>query len=391
LLLALFSATPVHAEKASFSQWLNSFYPRAVKQGITPDTWQKAFAGVNEPDPVVLKKAAYQPEFTTKIWDYLDGRINRKSVASGLVMAAVYRQTLQDVEKRFGVDSSIILAIWSMETSYGRALLHTSRLHYVPRALATLAYGDKRRRKFAEKQLVAALKILQAGDVDIENFTGSWAGAMGHTQFIPTSYIAYGVDMDGDHRRDIWHSVADALATAANLLKKNGWRSGKPWGFEVRVPEQMTTLQGKTKTIGQWQKLGFCRPDGAEFSHLTERAELKMIAGDHGPGFLVLRNFFVIKRYNNSDFYALAVGLLADRLSGKAGMVQPWPRPPGALNAEEKFRLQELLKKNGWYQGEIDGHPGPATAQAIKQFQHQQGSLEDGKPTREILHALEDL
>jgi len=381
-------ATSVHAEAATFSQWLDTFYPYAAKQGIREDTWQRAFALVTTPDADVLKKAAYQPEFTTQIWDYLDGRINRKSIASGHVMAAMYRKTLDTVEQRFGVDSSILLAIWSMETNYGAALLRESRLHYVPRALATLAYGDKRRRKFARKQLVAALKILQAGDVDVKNLTGSWAGAMGHTQFIPTSYLAYGVDMDGDGRRDIWHSVPDALATAANLLKKNGWRTGKPWGFEVRVPKNRASLQGQTKTIAQWKKLGFVRADGGQFTFPGERAELKMIAGKDGPGFLVLRNFFVIKRYNNSDFYALAVGLLSERLAGKGGMVQDWPRPEGSLKAEEKFALQELLQKKGLYKGNIDGHLGPATIKAIREFQRQQGLAEDGKPVRNLLKIL---
>jgi membrane-bound lytic murein transglycosylase B len=376
------------AGTVTFAQWLDSFYPKAARQGISRATWQAAFAGVTEADTEVLRKAAYQPEFTTRIWDYLDARINRRSIATGLVMAGVHRKTLQEIERRFGVEKEIVLAIWSMETSYGQALLRTSRLHAVPRALATLAWKDTKRKKFAEKQLIAALKILQKGDVDPHNFTGSWAGAMGHTQFIPTSYLAYGVDMDNDGRRDIWHSVPDALATAANLLKKNGWRNGKPWGFEVQLPAEAETWKGQTKTIRQWQKLGIHRPGGEPFTHTDQRAELKIFAGASAPAFLVLRNFFVIKRYNNSDFYALTVGLLADRLHGRKGVQQEWPRPAGALKAEEKFVLQELLKKKGLYAGEIDGHLGPATASAIRKFQQQVGLNEDGKATRQILEAL---
>jgi len=231
ILIFFASSSLFLAGTQSFSQWLDDFYPVAARQGISRTTWDKAFAGVNEPDQDVLKKAAYQPEFTTEIWDYLDGRINRKSIATGLVIATLNKDTLESVGTAFGVDPAVLLAIWSMETNYGAALLRTSRLHSVPHALATLAYGDKRRAKFARKQLIAALKILQSGDVIIDDLTGSWAGAMGHTQFIPTSYLAYGVDFDRDGRRDIWHSVPDALATAANLLKKNGWRTGKPWGF----------------------------------------------------------------------------------------------------------------------------------------------------------------
>jgi membrane-bound lytic murein transglycosylase B len=375
--------------KQSFRQWLDGFYPVAARQGITRATYDLAFAGVTEPDPEVLKKAAYQPEFTTKIWDYLDARVNRKSIATGRIMAAVYRETLEKIEARFGVESSVLLAIWSMESSYGAVLLRTNRLHSVPRALATLAYADPKRKKFAEKQLIAALKILQSGDITADHLTGSWAGAMGHTQFIPTSYLAYGVDMDGDGRRDIWGSIPDALATAASLLSKNGWRSGKTWGYEVQVPPKGARYKGQTKTLGQWSTLGFRRPNGTSFPVPSDNAVFKLIAGNKGPGFLMLRNFFVLKRYNNSDFYALAVGLLADRIAGGKGMIQDWPRPAGSLRAEEKFELQELLQAQGFYSGAIDGHLGPATAKAIKGFQQKNGLAVDGKPTSRLLKLLQ--
>ncbi|MEA3468932.1 MAG: lytic murein transglycosylase [Thermodesulfobacteriota bacterium] len=375
-------------EQQSFQEWLDSFYSVAAEKGITRATYDRVFAGVTTPDEKVLKKAAYQPEFTTEIWDYLDARVNPVSITNGLIMAGVYRKTLQEVESRFGVEPSVVLAIWSMETSYGAALLRSSRLHYVPRALATLAYADKRRRKFARSQLIATLEIIQAGDVTVEQLTGSWAGAMGHTQFIPTSFLAYGVDMDGDGRRDIWRSIPDALATAANLLHSNKWRTGKSWGYEVKVPANGERLKGQTKTLAQWQKLGFQRPTGAEFPEMGEKAELKMLAGEKGPGFLMLRNFFILKRYNNSDFYALAVGLLADRLAGKKGLVQSWPRPAGSLSVDEKFELQELLKEKGFYSGGIDGHLGSNTKKGIKAFQQGQGMTPDGKPTQEVLKAL---
>ncbi len=382
------SAIAASGEQQSFQEWVDSFYSVAAEKGITRATYDRAFAGVTTPDEKVLKKAAYQPEFTTEIWDYLDARVNPVSIANGLIMAGVYRKTLQEVEARFGVEPSVVLAIWSMETSYGAALLRSSRLHYVPRALATLAYADKRRQKFARSQLIATLEIIQAGDVTVEQLTGSWAGAMGHTQFIPTSFLAYGVDMDGDGRRDIWRSIPDALATAANLLHSNKWRTGKSWGYEVKVPANGARLKGQTKTLAQWQKLGFQRPTGAEFPEMGEKAELKMFAGEKGPGFLMLRNFFILKRYNNSDFYALAVGLLADRLAGKKGMVQSWPRPAGSLSVDEKFELQELLKKKGFYSGGIDGHLGSNTKKGIKAFQQEQGMTPDGKPTQEVLKAL---
>jgi membrane-bound lytic murein transglycosylase B len=211
---------------------------------------------------------------------------------------------------------------------------------------------------------------------------------MGHTQFIPTSYQAYSVDMDGDGRRDIWNSVPDALATAANLLHKNGWRTGKAWGYEVRVPARGRQYTGKTKTLAQWRELGFTRPDGSPFPEPGTRAELLLPAGAAGPGFLVLRNFFMLKRYNNSDFYALAVGLLADRLAGKKGMQQDWPRPPDSLVVEEKFELQQQLQKKGFYDGVIDGDLGSKTRQGIRELQQQLGLPSDGKPTRKILRTL---
>ena len=382
------SAFTASAADRSFQEWLDSFYVVAARAGISRATYERAFAGVNEPDQEVLRKAAYQPEFTIEICDYLDARVNRKSITTGRILAAVYRKTLQDIEARFGVHSSVLLAIWSMESSYGAALLRSGRLHYVPQALATLAYGDKRRRKFAEQQLIAILKIIQAGDIRPDRLTGSWAGAMGHTQFIPSSYLAYGVDMDGDGRRDIWHSIPDALATAANLLSKNGWRTGKGWGYEVLVPPEGARYRGQRKTLAQWRQLGFSRPDGSSFPEPAEKAELKIIGPEHGPAFLMLRNFFIVKRYNNSDFYALAVGLLADRLAGKEGLIQDWPRPAGSLRIEEKFELQELLRQKGLYSGAIDGQLGPATGKAIKEFQGQQGMSADGEPSRQLLEIL---
>jgi len=390
-LMCLFLAGTVTAGTTgnqSFKEWLDSFYQVAAEKGITRATYDRAFAGVTTPDKKVLEKAAYQPEFTTEIWDYLDARVNHSAITNGRIMAGVYRKTLQEIEGRFAVDSSVVLAIWSMESSYGAALLRTSRLHYVPRALATLAYADKRRRKFAESQLIATLKIIQAGDVKVEQLTGSWAGAMGHTQFIPTSFLAYGVDMDEDGRRDIWHSIPDALATAANLLHTNKWDKGKSWGNEVIVPPNGAHFEGETKTLADWKKLGFIRPGGVAFKDLQETAELKMIGGDIGPGFLMFHNFFVIKHYNNSDFYALAVGLLADRLSGKKGMQQAWTRPEGSLSVEEKMELQELLKEKGFYSGELDGRIGGNTRKGIREFLLSKGLSAEDQTSKDILEAL---
>lgn len=374
---------------SAFQQWIAEYYQQAAKQGITRKTYVQAFAGITSPDQRVLEKANYQPEFTTTVWDYLDVRVNARTVAMGRAKQQEHGPTLEAIARRFGVRASVLLAIWSMETSYGAVLERPERLHYVPRALATLGYGDPKRARFARSQLAAALQILQAGDVSIQNFTGSWAGAMGHTQFIPTSYLAYGVDMDGNGRRDIWNSIPDALATAANLLRQNKWQTGKTWGYEVVAPADVQASEiGTTRTVAQWQARGFARPLDRSFPRPDDRAILKMPAGVNGPAFLALKNFFVLKRYNNSDYYALAVGLLADRIAGHQGMVQQWPRPAGSLNMEEKYELQERLQRRGLYTGEIDGSIGSGTRQAIRTFQQQAGMEQSGEPTKEVLNAL---
>ena len=207
------------------------------QSGISEATFDRAFRDVTDPDPEVLEKARTQAEFKAPAWDYFDNRVQEQSIANGRAMARKWKPWLDRIEKRFGVDRNILLAIWSMESNYGEILKDKKVMRNVVRSLATLAYADKRRAKFARTQLIAALKILQTGDIDESHLTGSWAGAMGHTQFIPTSYQAYAVDMDGDGRRDIWNSVPDALATAANLLRKNGWQAGKTWGYEVALPD----------------------------------------------------------------------------------------------------------------------------------------------------------
>jgi membrane-bound lytic murein transglycosylase B len=384
----LFLVLPGASWGEDFRQWLEGFYPRVANQGISRATWETAFDGIEKADVRVLEKARFQPEFTLEIWDYLDSRVTPLNVERGLQMERDYAQMLAAVESRFGVEAKVLLAIWSMESDYGAVFNKPERLHYVPQALATLAYADPKRKNFAEKQLVAVLQILQAGDIGRQHLTGSWAGAMGHTQFIPTSYLAYAVDMDGNGLPDIWNSVSDALATAANLLHSNGWQSGKTWGYEVILPTGGERWLNETRILADWQKSGFFRTGGRPFPRPDDRAVLKLPAGKEGPAFLVLRNFFVLKRYNNADAYALAVGLLADRLAGSKGLVQPWPRPPGNLKGEEKFLLQELLKKKGYYSGEIDGLLGKASRAAIRIFQEDIGMPADGKPSLEILDAL---
>jgi membrane-bound lytic murein transglycosylase B len=384
LALAL-AAGPASAD-AGFQQWVASFRSVAAKSGVSGSTYDRAFRGVTAPDPEVIEKARFQPEFTAPVWDYFDNRVHENSVAVGREMARKWKPWLDRIEARYGVDRHILLAIWSMESNYGEILKNDKVMRNVVRSLATLAYADKRRAKFARTQLVAALKILQSGDIDVGHLTGSWAGAMGHTQFIPTSYQAYAVDADGNGKRDIWTSVPDALATAANLLRKNGWQAGKTWGYEVALPAGK--LPGKSKTLAQWASLGVTRANGKDFKRSSDKAELKVPDGRGGPAFLMTRNFYVLKNYNNADKYALAVGLLADEIAGYGGLVQDWKRPFTKLSFEERQELQKRLSAHGYYDGKADGKIGDGSRSAIKAFQAQMGLTADGHPSKEVLKFL---
>ena len=378
---------PVEANaNAGFKKWIKDFYSVAAKNGISKRTYNAVFQGVNTPDPEVIKSANFQPEFKSKVWDYLDNRVTDSAVEKGLEMKAKYGRWLGVIEKRYGVNRNILLAIWSMETSFGAALVREGALRNVARSLATLAYQDKRRRKFARSQLIAAMKIVQNGDVSARGLRGSWAGAMGHTQFIPTSYLAWAQDIDGDGKRNIWESVPDALASAANLLRKNGWRTGKTWGYEVRLPAG--GVKKGTRTLAQWRKAGIKRVNGKPFPRPGEKAELKVLAGSKGPAFLMLRNFFVIKRYNNADKYALAVGHLADRIAGYGPFVKDWPRGYTPLGEEERKELQKRLKSVGFYDGEIDGKIGSGSRGAIKSYQRRVGMAQDGYASKKVLKRL---
>ncbi|WP_343315563.1 lytic murein transglycosylase [Brucella sp. BE17] len=372
---------------AQFRQWVASFRTVAVKSGVTPSTFDRAFRGVDAPDPVVLQKARYQPEFTEPVWNYIDNRVNEQSVSVGQNMARKWGPWLQRIEKRFSVDRNILLAIWSMESNYGEILKRDDVMRDAIRSLATLAYADKRRAKFGRTQLIAAMKILQTGDIDRAHLSGSWAGALGHTQFIPTSYQAYAVDMDGDGKRDIWNSIPDALGTAANLLHKNGWQPGRTWGYEVVLPASGKFPSGSL-SIAEWQRRGIVRANGRPFPDANEKATLKVLDGRKGPAFLMTKNFFVLKRYNNADKYALAVGLLADRIGGYQGLRQDWNRPFTPITMNEREELQSHLKALGYYDGKIDGKIGSTSRAAIEAFQKRNGLQPDGHPSKEVLSVL---
>ena len=384
LFLLLFSMGCSYADQG-FQNFIAKFKGVAASSGISAKTYNAAFAGITDIDPVVLEKANFQPEFKSAMWDYMDNRVQEKSVANGRAMATKYKPWLDKIEFKFGVDRNILLAIWSMETNYGEILKRPEAVRSVVRSLATLAYADRGRAKFARTQLIAALKILQRGDVDAAGLQGSWAGAMGQTQFIPTSYLIYAVDMDGNGRRDIWNSVPDALATSANLLHQNGWLTGHTWGYEVALP---SGVKGGAKSLDAWAASGVNRANGKPFRNGGEGATLKLPDGKSGAAFLMLKNFRVIKAYNNADKYALAVGLLADQIAGGSGQVHDWKRPFTKLSIPEKEELQQRLAKAGVYDGEIDGSVGSGTKAAIVAYQNQAGLTQDGYPSKELLEFL---
>ncbi len=379
---ALFTPQAASADPG-FKKWIAGFQATAMQQGITQSTYRKAFAGVTDPDPDVLQKAQYQPEFKSQVWDYVDARVNPYTVRIGREMAKKHRVTLQALERHFGVDKNILLAIWSMESNYGAILEKEDRLHYVPRALATLAYADPRRAKFARTQLIAALKILQNGDISADRMTGSWAGAMGHTQFMPSSYLKYAVDWTGNGHADIWNSSSDAIASTANYLRSHGWVPGLPWGMEVTLPDGFDHRLDKA-SFAAFRAAGLRRTDGRPLPSSGE-GRLFYPAGHTGPVMLLTANFDVIKSYNSSDAYALAVGHLADRIMGRPAIQADWPVKAARLDMAGTKDLQRRLKALGLYDHDADGRVGTGTREAVRRYQISVGEIADGYPTPALL------
>ncbi|CBI76777.1 peptidoglycan-binding protein [Bartonella clarridgeiae 73] len=388
-LLSIFVSLPIvfssltYADNG-FQHWINEFKKIALANNISSSTFDIAFKTINTIDEEVLKRAAYQPEFVDMPWEYFDNRVHDDAIVEGKQQAKKWEQWLPKIEKRFGVNRNFLLAIWSMESNYGKVLTNKDVMRDTIRSLATLAYADPKRKKYAHAQLIAAMKILQSGEIHRSQLVGSWAGALGHTQFIPSSYLIYAIDMDGSGRSDIWNSIPDSLATAANLLHMNGWQSNLTWGIEVKLPNNKK-LPENWLSFEEWKELGVQHVYGKPFPSLSEQAILKFPDGPKGPAFLVTKNFFVIKRYNNADRYAFAVGLLADRIAGHPKLFQDWNRPFKPITFQERIELQSRLAKLGDYEGEIDGKIGTASKKAIKAFQLRHGLETNGYPSYETL------
>ncbi|AHL77004.1 murein transglycosylase [Stutzerimonas stutzeri] len=366
----------------SFTQWRDTFRSEALQAGISAQVFDRAFAGVT-PDPSVIIADRSQPEFTRPVWQYLNGALSRQRVDGGKQLLNQHEATLDDIEKHYGVDRNTLVAIWGLESSFGKIVGDKG----VIRSLATLAH-EGRRPGFAKSQLLAALEILDHGDVTADQLRGSWAGAMGQTQFIPTTYNTHAVDFDGDGRRDIWNSSADALASAAHYLQASGWKAGQPWGFEVRLPDGFDYALADSnirKPLDEWRRLGLSElPAGMDETSAT----LLLPAGYRGPAFLVLDNFRAILRYNNSSSYALAIGLLSERFAGAGKVRASWPQDEQPLSRSERLELQERLSNQGFDPGTADGIIGANTRNAIRSFQQQLGWPADGHPTQELLGRL---
>jgi len=377
---------PHRAEAAqTFGQWIERFWPVAKAAGIKRETYDLAFKGMT-PDPKVIEAANFQPEYKKPIGEYVDRVVSDKRVTGGKQKLEENKALLDILEKRYGVDRTIIVAIWGVESNYGTQPGDMN----VIRSLATLAYYNTKA-SFARQQLITALKILQRGDISVEAMNGSWAGAMGHTQFIPTTYQAYAVDYDGDGKRNIWADVPDALASTASYLKHSNWQAGQTWGYEVTLPKGLNPKKYSERTLkslGEWQKLGVRRVNGEAFPRAGDKAGLYAPAGTAGPAFLVLNNFRSILRYNNATSYALGVGHLADRLKGYGPFVKPWPTDENHLSLDQRVELQKLLVAKGLLVGDADGIIGPATLEAVKTFQRGKGMPVDGFPSRTILEIL---
>jgi membrane-bound lytic murein transglycosylase B len=379
------TAVPAFAD-AEFESFIQKMWPRAKDAGISRQLFDRAFAGISDPDPDVLKLANNQPEVTSTTSKYVSKAVTPARIEAGQSMKAAERDLLGAIEKRYKVDRNILLAIWGMESNFGRDKGQMK----VMRSLATLLYfGNKK--DYAREQYVAALKILKTGIVPVANFTGSWAGAMGHTQFIPTSYLNFAVDWTGDGKRDIWNSKEDALASTANYLAKSGWKNDRPWGWEIKLPAKFNrSLIGRSnwQPVAEWVKLGITPARGGKFGAPQADAFIMVPQGVDGPAFLVTRNFMAIMDYNQSHSYALAVGHLADRIKGGEPFVTPWPNVDYDLSAAQRIEMQKLLIKRGFDPGGIDGRFGARTYEAILGFQHKSGLKLDGTPTATLLERL---
>ena len=372
------------APDGSFAEWRDRFRVKALASGISARTFDRAFQGVRL-NRKVVELDNRQPEFSRAIWQYLDSAVSNTRVSTGRAKARAMSSALRSIQSKYRVDFPAVLAIWGLESGFGANFGSIK----VIESLATLAY-DGRRKEFGEEQLLAALRILEAGDITPGRMVGSWAGAMGHTQFIPTSFLRFAVDHTGDGRRDIWAPDAvDALASTANYLAHFGWVFGAPAAVEVRLPggfDYALASQSIRKSVSEWRAIGIQAVSGGLIE--SEGVSIIVPGGARGPAFAVYPNFRVIKRYNNATSYALAVARLAARISGDGPIKGSWPRDDRALSRTEKQELQRRLTAMGYDTQGVDGIIGPNSRDAVRAFQKARGMVPDGYVSGRVLQAV---
>lgn len=368
-----------------FAAWKAGLRQEALAKGISAATLDAALTPA-QPIPKVIELDRRQPEFTQTFWRYVDLRVNETRIAKGQEMLQKHGALLNRIWEKYGVPPRFLVAFWGLESNYGS---HFGGYPVVD-ALVTLAY-DPRRSRFFRVQLLDALTIIDRGDITAERMRGSWAGAMGHLQFIPSTFARYAVDEDGDGKRDIWNSLPDTFGSAANYLSSIGWVSDKTWGREVRLPPGFDVSLASSsvrKPLAEWSKLGVRRVDGGPLPRVAIDAMLVLPSGYQGPAFLTYTNYQKILNWNRSTLYAIAVGHLADRLVGKPPLQGPRPANDQPLSRAMVQEMQERLDALGYNPGTPDGVVGPMTRAAIRNYQKSAGLPPDGFPTYALLEKL---
>lgn len=373
----------------NFEQFIENFENKALASGVSTEVYRRVMGEI-ELDPTIVERITGQPEFSTPMWEYLDRRVSVDRIGHGIEAIAQNRQLLTSIAAKYGVDPFLLAAIWGIETNYGAILENREWVKPIIPSLASLVFAKRGRVLRDEKELIAALKLVQNGAL-ANSLLGSWAGAMGHLQVLPSIILSSGVDGDGDGKVDVHTSLADALATAAALLKSFGYQTGVDWGYEVSLPDGFDyslASQRQLRPLEFFSNLGVKRVASRKFIDLEQPVFLYIPAGGEGPKFLMTRNYLVLKSYNASDSYALAVAHLSDRLRGGGKFISDWPRQTKFPNREQRLQIQQRLADLGFYGGRVDGFIGPITQAAYQKFQISAGLTPDGFVTLDALGLL---
>jgi lytic murein transglycosylase len=372
------------SDEAGFRAWIDAFKAEARQQGISDSTLDRAFAPVKF-NARIIELDSHQPEFVKPVWEYIAGVVTEDALRRARQKLKEHAALLARVQQRYGVPPEYIVAIWRIESGFGANFGNFS----VVEALATLAYAG-RRQDFWKSELIAALRIAESGEVPPERLVGSWAGAMGHTQFMPSGFLSRGVDFDGNGKRDLWTSLPDVFASTANHLVKGGWKGTTPFGAEVRLPANFPYELAETqrKPVADWRALGVTLADGRPLPAWPGETAILVPAGHRGPAFLVSENYRALLDYNNAISYALSLGLFAERLRGGGRIGRAWPTGDRQLGRTEKEELQRLLAERGFDPGKIDGQLGPNSRAAIRAFQKKAGLPPDGYAEHGLLELI---